>query len=62
MISASLLTATACYIGAQIFKALRLYFVLGVYRIRLIVLFILCSTGVVCSYLMGGVNRLFMSF
>ena len=54
MISASLLTATACYIGAQIFKALRLYFVLGAYRIRLIVLFILCSTGVVCSYLMGG--------
>lgn len=54
MISASLLTATTCYIGAQIFKALRLYFVLGAYRIRLVVLFILCSTGVVCSYLMGG--------
>lgn len=54
MISAPLLTATACYISAQIFKALRLYFVLGAYRIKLIVLFILCSTGVVSSYLMGG--------
>ncbi|MGN0893621.1 MAG: hypothetical protein ACI4ND_01325 [Succinivibrio sp.] len=54
MISASLITATSCFIGAQFFKALRLYFVLGAYRIKLVVLFILCSTGVVCSYLMGG--------
>ena len=54
MISVSLLTATACYISAQFFKALRLYFVLGAYRIKLVVLFILCSSGVVCSYLMGG--------
>ena len=54
MISATLLTATACYIGAQIFKALRLYFILGAYRIKLLVMFIVCSTGVICSYLMGG--------
>ena len=46
--------ASVFLILSQLFKALRLYFVLGYYRVKLLILFVLCSSGVVCSYFTGG--------
>lgn len=50
----TLVLASLIFILCQFVKALRIYFVLGEYRIKFISLFLLNNIAVFCSYLMGG--------
>ncbi len=46
--------ASLIFICCQFVKALRIYFVLGEYRVKLVYLFVLSNLGIVFSYLIWG--------